>query len=78
MIETPDKKRFFTHKKNYNQILDFANSFNCEISTVKLEDGEVLDLVPLAEAISNQQTCKRPKFEVIELNKPRKYNRSSK
>ncbi len=78
MIETPDKMKFFTYKRNYNRILDFANSFNCEISTVKLEEGEVLDLIPLAEAISSKQTCKHPVFEILELKKPRKYNRRSK
>jgi len=78
MIETPDKKKFFTHKKNYIKILDFAQSFNCEISTVKLEEGKVLDLVPLAEAISDGGNCKKPVFEIIELKKPRKHNKRRK
>jgi hypothetical protein len=75
MLETSDKKKFFTPKRNYNKILEFANSFNCEISTVQLEEGEVLDLIPLAAAISTEQCCKRAKFEVVELKKPRKYKK---
>ena len=66
MIETPNKKKFFTHKKNYDKIINFAHNFNCEISTVKLEAGEVLELVPLASAITEQKSCKNAKFEIIE------------
>ncbi|RDJ35355.1 MAG: hypothetical protein DWQ19_11105 [Crenarchaeota archaeon] len=76
MLETPDKKKFFTPKRNYSKLLEFANSFNCEISTVKLQDGEILDLTSLAEAVTTEQSCKRAKFELIERKKPRKRNRN--
>lgn len=67
MIETPDKKKFFTAQKNYTKLLEFANSFNCEISTVKLEEGEILDLIPLASAISTREdNCDKPKYELLE------------
>jgi hypothetical protein len=74
MLETPDKKRFFTAQNNYNKILEFANSFNCEISIVKLEEGEILDLVPLADAISSEEKKEEPKYELLEkkLYKPKK------
>jgi len=75
MIETPEKNKFFTFKKNYSEILDFANSFNCEISSVKLEEGEILDLIPLAEAITCKMTAKNTKFELIETIKERKHKR---
>lgn len=75
MLETPDQKKFFTPKRNYNKILEFANSFNCEISVVKLQEGEVLDLIPLAAAISSEDHCKKAKFEVVKLRKSRKYNK---
>lgn len=78
MIETPDKKKFFTHSKNYNEILDFAQNFNCEISRVQLEEGQILDLVPLAEAISCKDNSKGAKFALINIEKPRKYNRKKK
>jgi hypothetical protein len=75
MIETPDKKKFFTFEKNYTEILDFANSFNCEISTVKLEEGQILDLVPLAKAITCKETAQRAKFQLLKTMKERRYNR---
>lgn len=78
MIETPDKKKFFTPEKNYNKLLEFANSFNCEISMVKLEEGEILDLIPLANAISSKENCQRPKYELLEKKfyKPKRtYNK---
>lgn len=66
MIETADKKKFFTPEKNYNILLEFANRFNCEISTVKLEEGTILDLIPLAEAFSTKEICPEPKYELLE------------
>lgn len=75
MIETPNKQKFFTHSENYTDILEFANCFNCEISSVNLEQGEVLELEPLAEAITSNSPIKRAKFEILETVKPRRYNR---
>lgn len=73
MIETPDKRRYFTHKANYNKIKDFANSFNYRMSFVDLVEGEVIfDLDDLADAISRQQSCKRPKIEAVKRRKKRK------
>lgn len=66
MLETEDKKKFFTPEKNYNTLLEFANRFNCEISTVKLEEGVILDLIPLASAISTKETCSDSKYELLE------------
>lgn len=72
MIETPDKKRFFVNNKCYTKILNFANTFNYEISKVKLHEGEALDLKELAQAITAQNDQKYAKFEVIETLKKRK------
>jgi len=74
MIETPDKKKFFTPQKNYNKLIEFANGFNCEISTVKLEEGQILDLIPLADAISAKENCQRAKYELLEkkIYKPKR------
>lgn len=80
MIETPDKKKFFTAQKNYNKLLEFANSFNCEISTVQLEEGEILDLIPLANAISSKEKSERAKYEILEKKfyKPKKVKKQPK
>ena len=51
LIETKDKRKFFTHEKNFVQLIEFSKTFNAEISTVKLEQGKVLELEELAPAI---------------------------
>lgn len=48
LIETKDKRKFFTHEKNFIQLIEFSKAFNAEISIVKLEEGSVLELEELA------------------------------
>ena len=50
LIETKGRK-FFTHEKNFVQLIEFSKAFNATISLVKLEEGPVLDLEQLAPAI---------------------------
>jgi hypothetical protein len=73
MIETKDSRKFFTQRKNYTQLIEFANTFDAEISLVRLEDGDILDLGPLAEAISNNADPGNGRFtlvrKIIELKK---------
>ena len=66
MIETTDKRKFLTHEKNYPQLIEFANTFKAEISVVKVYEGEILELAPLANAISNETYNKEPIVEIIE------------
>lgn len=76
MIEMPDKKKFFTDQKNYNDILYFANNFNCEISVVNLEKGKILlSLKSLAKAISCIDNSKDAKFSIISVKKTKKRNK---
>ena len=67
LIETKDKRKFFTHEKNFIQLIEFSKTFNAEISTVKLEEGVILELEELAPAICDPG-YKKPKtqYEVIE------------
>lgn len=67
LIETKDKRKFFTHEKNFVQLIEFSKTFNAEISTVKLEEGPILELEELAPAICDP-AYKKPKaqYEVIE------------
>lgn len=51
LIETKDKRKFFTYEKNFVQLIEFSKAFNAQISTVKLEEGTILDLEELAPAI---------------------------
>ncbi len=75
MIEMQDKRRFLTHEKNYPHLLEFANMFNAEISIVKAKVAEVLDLIPLADAISSKNYNCKHEVELIEVRKPKKYRR---
>ena len=72
MIETQDNRRFLTHERNYPHLLEFANIFNAQISVVKAKDAEVLDLVPLANAISSKTYKCKHEVELIEVRKPKK------
>lgn len=85
MIVTPDKRRMFTQQKNFRQLVEFANTFNAEISVVKIEEGEVLDLEALAMAISDPVYTQNCSFEQLEarivpeskktfMRKPKKSN----
>jgi hypothetical protein len=51
LIETKDKRKFFTHKKNLVQLTEFAKTFNSNLFIVELERGEILELEKLALAI---------------------------
>jgi hypothetical protein len=67
LIQTKDKRKFFTHEKNYIQLIEFSKTFNAEVSIVKLEQGVVLELEQLAPAICDP-AYKKPavQYEVIE------------
>jgi hypothetical protein len=53
LIETKDKRKFFTHKKNFIQLIEFSKTFDAEMSIVKIEKGTVLELEELAPAFCN-------------------------
>jgi hypothetical protein len=67
MIETTDRRKFFTHEKNFPMLIDFAKTFNAEISVVKLEEGQILDLAELAPALCDAG-YRRPRssYQLIE------------
>jgi len=67
MIETKDNRKFFTHERNYEQLIEFANTVGAEISVVKTRE-EALDLSPLAAAISDSNHTQdvEPKYDIIE------------
>jgi hypothetical protein len=79
MIETADRRKFFTYEKNFPMLIDFAKTFNAEISVVKLVEGQVLDLAELAPALCDAG-YRRPRsnYEVIETKLlPRSNTRSA-
>lgn len=67
LIQTKDKRKFFTHEKNFIQLIEFSKAFNAEISTVKLEKGSILELEELAPAICDPEYKKTNiQYEVVE------------
>lgn len=78
LIETKDKRKFFTHEKNFVQLIEFSKAFNAQISTVKLEEGTILELEELAPAICDPSYKKSDvQYKILET-KLSKENRSRK
>ena len=50
MIKTKDRRKFFTHERNFVQLLEFSKMFKAEVSVVAVKEAEVLDLEQLAPA----------------------------
>jgi hypothetical protein len=71
LIETKDKRKFFTHEKNFPQLIEFSKTFNAEISTVKLTEGPILELEELAPAICNPDYKKNDvKYTIVKTSTP--------
>ena len=51
LIETKDKRKFFTQEKNFTQLIEFSKTFDASLSIVDLEEGKLLDIEELATAI---------------------------
>jgi len=67
LIETKDKRQFFTHEKNFIQLIEFSKTFNAEISVVRIDEGPLLNLEELAPAICDAGYKKtKINYEVIE------------
>ena len=62
LIETSDKRKFFTHQKNFGPLIEFSKSFKANIMLVDMTGGELLDLEELAPAICSTST-KNQKIE---------------
>jgi Holliday junction resolvase len=77
MIETKDNRKFFTHSKNFKQLIEFSKNFGAKMFIVKtdISRSSILDLPKLAPALCNKSyKAKVPNFEIIEtkLNKKKK------
>lgn len=67
LIQTKDKRKFFTHEKNFLQLIEFSKTFGAEISTVKLDEGPILELEELAPAICDPSYKKNEcQYSIIE------------
>lgn len=75
MIEMQDKRKFLTHEENFTNLLEFSDIFNAQISIVNANDDDILDLVTLANAISNKNYKPKHEIELVEIKKPKKYRK---
>lgn len=68
MIETRDRRRFFTHEKNINQLIEFSKFFKARISIVEMKGGDLMSLDRLAPALCDtRERSARAECEVIEV-----------
>jgi hypothetical protein len=66
LIETRDKKRFFTHKKNLIQLNEFSKTFNSDLFLVEAKDAAILELEDLAKELCNlEYKNKECEFKII-------------
>jgi hypothetical protein len=72
MLETRDKRKFFTERSNLDQLIEFSKTFGAEISVVKTDDEvEVLDLISLASNLCDtSNSIQKPNFRVLEVKVP--------
>lgn len=75
MIKTKDKRKFFTHKANLPQVLEFSKLFRAEISTVQVHEAEVLDLEKLAPAFCDANYEVAGKYKILNIMYPSRRNR---
>ena len=65
MLETTDKRRFFTYQKNYDRLVEFAQVFGGEISVVNVRKADILDLQALVPALCNPEPQERSRYELV-------------
>jgi hypothetical protein len=68
MIETKDKRKFFTYAKNQKELKEFTKNFNAKMFLVKAEikQNNILDLEKLAPAICDKSyNINISNFEII-------------
>jgi hypothetical protein len=76
MIQTNDKKKFFTHEKNLPQLIAFSKAFNAQISIVQVSnEKEILELEELAPAICEKKSQNKTEYEIVEAKVKIKGNR---
>lgn len=72
LVETKDKRKFFTLRKNYKNLVEYCKTFNAKMYIVKAEIDKVkvLDLPKLVPALCDK-TYKNEKvdFEILETKK---------
>lgn len=76
MIQTNDRKKFFTHEKNLPQLIEFSKAFNAQISIVQISDEkDILELEELAPALCEKKPQNKTEYEIIKAKVKTKENR---
>lgn len=75
MIKMKDKRKFFTHKSNLQQVLEFSKMFKAEISNVQVNQAEVLDLEELAPAFCDAGYQGVGSYKILNIMYPNRRNR---
>lgn len=68
LIETSDKKRFFTLIKNQKQLKEYCRAFSAKMFIVKaqIEKKQILDISKLVPALCDKNyKSKKVEFEVV-------------
>lgn len=71
LIKTKDNRKFLTHKKNLESLIEFSKVFLAEIYLVEKEEGKILELKKLAQSICKQDQEGEVKFRKIERLYPK-------
>lgn len=67
LIKTKDNKKFLTHEKNLQSLIEFSKVFLAEIYLAKYEEGKILELKTLAQSI-----CKQDYQSEVQVSKLKK------
>jgi hypothetical protein len=67
MIQTKDDRKFFTHEKNFPQLIEFSKTFGAEISVVKVKQANVLSLNELAPAFCDGSYEEPSDYDLIKV-----------
>lgn len=80
LIETKDKRKFFTEEKNLKQLTEFSKTFDVKMSLVETEEGNILKLEDLAVAICDSiYEKKEEKYQIVkEISRETIRNRAEK
>jgi len=68
MIETKDKRRFFTSKNNFLQLNEFIKVFKPNVFLVEMKKGDILEIEDLANLLCDTEYKKNSDamYEVVE------------
>lgn len=59
------KRKFFTHREHYNELIEFVKKFKAKMSLVKIISGPILSLDALSEAITDSKSPPKIEYEKV-------------